>query len=73
MPQPEPKSGTVDKRGRGQRGKTKGRIVDLNALLEIQNLLGDAPRARDHLIEHLHRIQDSHGHLSAVHLVALAH
>jgi formate dehydrogenase len=73
MPQPEANSDTVDKRKRGQRGKTKGRVVDLNALLEVQNLLGDAPRARDHLIEHLHRIQDSFGHLSAAHLVALAH
>jgi formate dehydrogenase len=72
MSQPEPIT-TVDKRKRGQRGKTKGRVVDLNALLEVQNLLGDAPRARDHLVEHLHRIQDSYGHLSAAHLVALAH
>ena len=73
MPQPDSKTDAVDKRQPRQRGKTKGRIVDLNALLEVQQLLGDAPRDRDQLIEHLHRIQDSHGHLSAAHLVALAH
>ncbi|HKJ50676.1 MAG TPA: NAD(P)H-dependent oxidoreductase subunit E [Gammaproteobacteria bacterium] len=73
MPQPELKSDRVDKRKQGQRGKIKGRVVDLNALLEVQNLLGDAPRDRDQLIEHLHKIQDEHGHLSAAHLVALAH
>jgi len=73
MPQPELKSDRVDKRKQGQRGKIKGRVVDLNALLEVQNLLGDAPRDRDLLIEHLHKIQDEHGHLSAAHLVALAH
>ena len=73
MPQPESKSNLVDKRKKGQRGKIKGRVVDLNALVEVQNLLGDAPRDRDLLIEHLHKIQDEYGHLSAVHLVALAH
>jgi formate dehydrogenase len=67
------KSERVDKRKQGQRGKTKGRVVDLNALLEVQKLLGEAPRERDLLIEHLHKIQDEYGHLSAVHLVALAH
>jgi formate dehydrogenase len=35
--------------------------------------LADAPRRRDLLIEHLHLIQDRYGHLSAAHLVALAH
>ena len=62
----------VDRRKQRQRGKTKGRIVDLNALLEVQSLLGDAPRRRDLLIEHLHKIQDKYGHLSAAHLTALA-
>ena len=73
MSQPEPGTGAVDKRKPRQRGKIKGRVVDLNALLEVQNLLGDAPRRRDLLIEHLHKIQDRYGHLSAAHLVALAH
>ena len=72
MSKPETKTDAVDKRQPRQRGKIKGRVVDLNALLEVQNLLGDAPRARDQLIEHLHKIQDRYGHLSAAHLVALA-
>ena len=72
MSQPELNPNAVDNRKQRRRGKTKGRIVDLNALLEVQNLLGDEPRRRDLLIEHLHRIQDKFGHLSAAHLVALA-
>ena len=62
----------VDHRGKRSRGKTKGRIVDINALLTVQNLLGDESRAKDLLVEHLHKIQDKFGHLSAAHLVALA-
>jgi len=62
----------ADKRGKRGRGKIKGRVVDINALLEVQSLLGDASRAKDLLIEHLHKIQDKFGHLSAMHLVALA-
>jgi NADH:ubiquinone oxidoreductase subunit F (NADH-binding)/NADH:ubiquinone oxidoreductase subunit E len=51
----------------------KGRQIDPVALGEVQALLGDRPRERDLLIEHLHLIQDKYGHLSAPHLVALAH
>ncbi len=54
------------------RGKPKGRAVDATALAEVQALLGDEPRRRDLLIEHLHRIQDRFGHISAAHIVALA-
>jgi NADH:ubiquinone oxidoreductase subunit F (NADH-binding)/NADH:ubiquinone oxidoreductase subunit E len=54
------------------RGKPKGRAVDPRARDEIRAVLADAPRRRDLLIEHLHRIQDRFGCLSAVHLVALA-
>src|SRR5687768_2279732 len=50
----------------------KGRAVDPKALQEIQALLGDEPRRRDLLIEHLHRINDRYGHLGAAHLAALA-
>jgi formate dehydrogenase beta subunit len=50
----------------------KGRAVDPNALQEVQALLGDAPRRRDLLIEHLHCINDRYGYLSAAHLAALA-
>ncbi len=59
------------KRGAG-RGHPKGRPVDPQALAEVQALLGDAPRRRDLLIEHLHRIQDSRGSIPAAHVVALA-
>ena len=51
----------------------KGRQVDPKALDEILALLGERPRRRDLLIEHLHLIQDEYGCLSAVHLTALAH
>ncbi|NQW10411.1 MAG: NAD(P)H-dependent oxidoreductase subunit E [Alphaproteobacteria bacterium] len=51
----------------------KGRQLDPTALAEVRQLLGDAPRRRDLLIEHLHIIQDTYGHLSAAHLAALAH
>ena len=54
------------------RSTPKGRSVDAKALAEVQALLGDASRRRDLLIEHLHRINDRHGHLSAAHLAALA-
>src|SRR5688572_23077330 len=50
----------------------KGRQVDPAALDEVCALLGDAPRRRDLLIEHLHLIQDRYGYLSAAHLAALA-
>jgi len=50
----------------------KGRAVDPKALQEVQGLLGDEPRRRDLLIEHLHRINDRYGHLAAAHLAALA-
>ena len=50
----------------------KGRQIDPAALDEVRALLGDRPRRRDLLIEHLHLIQDRYGHLSAAHLAALA-
>ena len=60
------------KRVEGRRGKPKGRVVEPGALAEIQALLGDEPRRRDLLIEHLHKIQDKFGHISAAHIAALA-
>ena len=51
----------------------KGRQVDIDALEEVQALLGERSRQRDLLIEHLHLIQDHYGCLSAKHLTALAH
>ena len=63
----------VWKSGRGKgRPTPKGRQLDETALDEVQALLGDRPRRRDLLIEHLHLIQDRYGHLSAAHLRALA-
>ena len=50
----------------------KGRQIDPTALDQVRALLGDRPRRRDLLIEHLHLIQDHYGHLSAPHLAALA-
>ncbi|HZT20123.1 MAG TPA: NAD(P)H-dependent oxidoreductase subunit E, partial [Dongiaceae bacterium] len=50
----------------------KGRQVDPDALAEVQALLGERPRRRDFLIEHLHLLQDRYGHLAARHLAALA-
>src|SRR5438477_3739896 len=50
----------------------KGRQVEPQALDEVRALLGERPRQRDLLIEHLHLIQDTYGHLSAAHLAALA-
>ncbi|HEX4421499.1 MAG TPA: NADH-ubiquinone oxidoreductase-F iron-sulfur binding region domain-containing protein [Kofleriaceae bacterium] len=54
------------------RSTPKGRTVESPALQEVQQLLGEAPRRRDLLIEHLHKIQDRFGCLADRHLVALA-
>ncbi len=75
-PRPSSQSGSTlppptGKRSR-VRGTPKGRAVDPQARADVQALLGDAPRRRDLLIEHLHRIQDKFGHLSARHMAALA-
>ena len=57
---------------RGRRTAPKGRLPTDDALNELRAVLGDAPRGRDLLIEHLHRIQDARGHLPDALLVALA-
>ena len=62
----------IAKRGRSGPGKPKGRSVDPRALEEVRAVLGEAPRRRDLLIEHLHKIQDRYGCISAAHVVALA-
>src|ERR1700684_3588885 len=70
-----PDSPSKRKKGGGKgrvRATPKGRRVDPKALAEVQALLGDEPRRRDLLIEHLHKIQDRYGCISAQHLVALA-
>ena len=58
-------------RGRGAL-VPKGRQVRTEAQDDIRSLLGDRPRRRDLLIEHLHLVQDRYGCLSAAHLAALA-
>jgi NADH:ubiquinone oxidoreductase subunit F (NADH-binding)/NADH:ubiquinone oxidoreductase subunit E len=50
----------------------KGRQIDPQAAEEVALLLGDRPRRRDLLIEHLHLIQDTYSQISAAHLAALA-
>jgi formate dehydrogenase len=57
---------------RGPRRTPKGRQVDPSALEEVRTLLGDEPRRPDLLIEHLHKVNDRYGHLSAAHMAALA-
>lgn len=57
--------------GKGRK-TPKGRQVIDTALDDVQQLLADTPRRSDLLIEFLHLIQDKYGHLSAVHLRALA-
>src|SRR5712672_1602454 len=56
----------------GAKATPKGRQVDPTAAHEIELLLGDRPRRRDLLIEHLHLIQDKYRQISAAHLAALA-
>jgi len=75
VPEGEKQAAKVRRPGSGRRGVApfpKGRQVDSKALAEVQALLGDRPRRRDLLIEHLHLIQDRHHCLSAAHLAALA-
>ena len=63
----------VWKSGRGKgRSTPKGRQIEDSALADVRSLLGDKPRRRDLLIEHLHLIQDRFGHLSTQHMLALA-
>jgi formate dehydrogenase beta subunit len=64
-------SGAAQSNG-NRRGRAKGRAVDARALTEVQALLGTDSRRRDLLIEHLHKIQDKYGCISAPHIVALA-
>ena len=60
--------------GRGVSSRRpKGRQIDPAALDEVRALLGDRPRDRDLLIEHLHLIQDTWHCICAPHLAALAH
>ncbi|MEO1102775.1 MAG: NAD(P)H-dependent oxidoreductase subunit E, partial [Pseudomonadota bacterium] len=57
---------------RARRSVAKGRLVDEDALTEIVGLIGEDTPPRDRLIECLHVLQDTFGHISARHLRALA-
>lgn len=63
---------TVTRKRNKMRGEKHGRLVDASVLAQVRDLLGDAPRRRDLLIEYLHLIQDKCGHISAAHITALA-
>ncbi|MBP6490769.1 MAG: NAD(P)H-dependent oxidoreductase subunit E [Thauera sp.] len=58
---------------RKTRATQRGRQLEPAALADIETLLAGRPRVRDSLIEHLHAIQDTWGHLALRHLRALAH
>ena len=60
------------KRTRGNKGRVEGRTTPHKAVADIRKLLGDEPRTRDLLIEHLHKIQDHFGHISNRHILALS-
>ncbi|MFT5394841.1 MAG: NADH:ubiquinone oxidoreductase subunit F (NADH-binding)/NADH:ubiquinone oxidoreductase subunit E [Gammaproteobacteria bacterium] len=60
------------KRTRGKKGRVQGRTTPHKALAEIRQVLGDAPRTRDMLIENLHKIQDHYHHISNRHILALS-
>jgi formate dehydrogenase len=62
----------ADGRRKKRRREGRGRPVDPVALADVRALLGDEPRRRDLLIEHLHKIQDRYRAISAAHLNALA-
>ena len=75
MTTPSGDTTTIRRLGAGRRkarSAARGRQPDPGALREIAELLGDRPRRRDLLIEHLHLIQDRYRHISARHLRALA-
>jgi len=64
---------TTGKKTKRSRITSKGRQIEPKALAEVRELLGNASRQKDLLIEHLHKIQDFYKHISAAHLVALAY
>jgi formate dehydrogenase beta subunit len=61
-----PRTATVEK------STQKYRTATLASHNAIESLLADSPRDKQFLIEYLHRIQDTHGHISADRIAALA-
>ncbi|MBU3566621.1 NAD(P)H-dependent oxidoreductase subunit E [Polynucleobacter alcilacus] len=55
-----------------RKSKLKGRQADDASLVEVRQLIGDAPHRRDLLIENLHKLNDEYRALHDRHLVALA-
>ena len=53
-------------------GRAKGRAIEASARSEVLEAINGISPTADQLIECLHRLQDTHGYLSAQHLVALA-
>ncbi len=60
--------------GRGGRGRAtaRGRQASVEGLAAVGGLIGAGPHRPDLLIEHLHRVQDRFGSISADHVAALA-
>ncbi len=54
------------------RHKPKGRMTTDTALRLVGDILGDAPRDKEYLIENLHLVQDATGGLSKDNLTAWA-
>ena len=52
--------------------RNRGRKVDFNVRDDLINLLQTKEYRRDHLIEYLHVIQDSKGHINEIYMNALA-
>lgn len=61
------------KQARSIRHRARDRVINQNALKEVRELLGEEPKTRDTLIEHLHKIQDEFHHISSRHMEALAY
>ena len=60
------------KRDKKRRIAAKGRAVNPQIRDALQSLLNETDLRRDRLIEYLHQIQDSNGHISDGYIVALA-
>lgn len=72
-PKQNPKHNKGADRPKSTRPYPKGRHPSDGELDEVRALVGDVPKNRDLLIEHLHSLNDHFGHLSAGHIAALAH
>jgi formate dehydrogenase len=52
--------------------RPRGRKVDFDVLSKLETILGTSSYRRDHLIEYLHKIQDSQGAITKNYMTALA-